>query len=65
MEYNNGHMAIHPSKQKLITAPLRTAVENEGGMLDKEVTSHDGLTTSSIRLIKLSVSIGFSMYFDM
>jgi hypothetical protein len=36
-----GHVAIHPSNQKLTTA-LRTAVENEGGMLDKEVTSHDG-----------------------
>jgi hypothetical protein len=39
MEYHNGHMAIHPSKQTLITA-LRTAVENGEGMLDKEATSH-------------------------
>lgn len=41
MEYHNGQMSIHPSKQKLITA-LRTAIENEG-MLDKEATSHDDL----------------------
>ena len=38
MEYNNGHMAINPSKHgKLITA-LRTAMENGEGMLDKKAT---------------------------
>ena len=42
MEYHNGHMAIHSSKEKLITA-LSTAVENGKGMLDKEATSHDDL----------------------
>ena len=44
MEYNNGHMAIHPSK-KLISA-LGTAVENGGSMLDKEATSHCDLFDS-------------------
>ena len=41
-EYQGGHIAIHPSRTKLITA-LRTAVENGEGMLDKEATSHDDL----------------------
>ena len=45
MEYHNGHMAIHSSKEKLITA-LRTAVENGEGYLDKEATSHDDLFIS-------------------
>ena len=40
MEYHNGHMAIHSSKEELITA-LRTPVENGEGYLDKEATSHD------------------------
>ena len=38
MEYHNGHMAIHSSKEKLITA-LRTPVENGG-------SSHDDLFDS-------------------
>ena len=33
-------VAIHPRFNKLITA-LRTAVENEEGILDKDATSHD------------------------
>ena len=40
LEYQNGHMAIHPRFNKLITS-LRTAVENGEGVLDKEATSHD------------------------
>lgn len=42
IEYQNGHMAIHPRFSKLITS-LRTAVENGEGNLDKEATSHDAL----------------------
>ena len=42
MEYQNGHMAIHPMINKLVTA-LRTAVEKGDGTLDKEATSHDDL----------------------
>ena len=45
LEYQNGHMAIHPRFNKLITA-LRTAVENGEGVLDKEATSHDDLFDS-------------------
>jgi hypothetical protein len=41
-EYQNGHMAIHPKFNKLITS-LRTAVEKGDGTLDKEATSHDDL----------------------
>jgi hypothetical protein len=39
---HNGQVAIHPRQYKLITA-LRTAVENDEGMLDKEATSYDDL----------------------
>jgi hypothetical protein len=42
LEYQQGHMAIHPKFNKLITA-IRTAVENGDGSLDKEATSHDDL----------------------
>lgn len=42
LEYQNGMVAIHPRRNKLITA-LRTAVENGEGYLDKEATSHDDL----------------------
>lgn len=38
----NGYVAINPKFTKLINA-LRTAVENGGGVLDKEATSHDDL----------------------
>ena len=44
MEYQNGHMAIYPRFNKLITS-LRTAVENDG-TLDKEATSHDDILDS-------------------
>ena len=40
LEYNKGQDAIHPRFSKLITA-LRTAVENDEGMLYKEATSLD------------------------
>jgi hypothetical protein len=40
LEYQNGHMAIHPEFNKLITS-LRTAVERGDGTRDKEATSHD------------------------
>jgi hypothetical protein len=40
MEKNGGHIAIHPSLTKLITA-LRTAIEKGEGVLDKEATSYD------------------------
>ncbi len=43
MEYNNGHMAINPSKHGKLITVLRTAMENGEGMLDKEATSHDDL----------------------
>jgi|SoiMethySBSTD1v2_1073268.scaffolds.fasta_scaffold416460_2 hypothetical protein len=42
LEYNNGHMTIHPKPTKLITS-LRTAVEKGDGTLDKDTTSHDDL----------------------
>lgn len=42
LEHTNGHMAIHPKFNKIITS-LRTAVEDGLGNLDKEVTSHDNL----------------------
>ena len=45
LEYQNGHVAIHPRFNKLITS-LRTAVENGEGVLDKEATSHDDLFDS-------------------
>jgi hypothetical protein len=46
LEYQNGIVAIHPTRHnKLITA-LRTAVENGEGVLDKEATSHDDLLDS-------------------
>ena len=45
MEYANGYIAINPKHAKLITA-LRTAVENGGGVSDKEATSHDDLFDS-------------------
>jgi hypothetical protein len=45
MEYESGHLAIHPRHNKLITA-LRTAVENGEGVLDKDATSHDDLFDS-------------------
>jgi hypothetical protein len=38
LEYNAGSIAINPRFDKLITS-LRTAVENEEGLLDKEATS--------------------------
>ena len=40
LEYQNGHMSIHPRFSKLVTA-LRTAVKKGDGTLDKETTSHD------------------------
>jgi hypothetical protein len=40
LEYQNGHMAINPRFNKLITA-LRTAVEKGDGSLDKDATSFD------------------------
>lgn len=40
LEYRNGYMPINPRFNKLITS-LRTAVEDDLGNLDKEVTSHD------------------------
>jgi hypothetical protein len=40
MEKDDGHIAIHPSLTKLITA-LRTATEKGEGVLDKEATSYD------------------------
>jgi hypothetical protein len=46
LEYPNGMVAIHPRFNKLIVA-LRTAVENEEGILDKEATSHDDLLDAS------------------
>jgi hypothetical protein len=42
LEYRNGHVAISPQFNKLITA-LRTVVEKGEGTLDKEATSHDDL----------------------
>lgn len=42
LEYENGHVAIHPRFTKIITA-LMTAVEKGDGTLDKEATSHDDL----------------------
>ena len=42
LEYQNGQVAINPRHIKLITS-LRTALENGGGSLDKEATSHDDL----------------------
>lgn len=39
LEYRNGHVAISPKSNELITA-LGTAVENGDGVLDKECTSH-------------------------
>ena len=42
LEYQNGHIAIHPQFNKLISS-LGTAVEDGPGNLDKEVTSHDNL----------------------
>ena len=43
--YRNGHVAIHPRFNKLITA-LRTAVEKGDGSLDKDATSFDDLFDS-------------------
>ena len=40
MEYQNGLMAIHPNRNKLITA-LRTAVVKGDGTLGKDVTLFD------------------------
>jgi hypothetical protein len=45
MEYHDGNVAIHPSKNKLLVA-LRTAVENGEVYLDKDATSHDDLFDS-------------------
>ena len=42
MEYHNGHVAINPRHNKLITA-LGPAVEKGDKSLDKEATSHDDL----------------------
>jgi hypothetical protein len=39
LEYHNGQVAIHPRRNRLITA-LRTAVENGTGSLDKDATSY-------------------------
>ena len=38
MEYNNGHMAINPSKLGKLIAALRTDMENRKGMLDNEAS---------------------------
>lgn len=40
LELEDGHIAIHPKFNKLITA-LRTAVEKGDGSLVKDATSHD------------------------
>jgi hypothetical protein len=40
LEYQQGHMAIHPRFNKLITS-IRTAVEKGDGSLDKDATSFD------------------------
>lgn len=41
LEYQNGHMSIHPRFNKLITA-LSTAIADEWS-LDKKAISHDDL----------------------
>jgi hypothetical protein len=44
MEYQNGYVAIPPTRHyKLIVALRTTAVENGEGSLDKEATNHDDL----------------------
>jgi hypothetical protein len=40
LEYRNGYMSINPRFGKLITS-LRKTVENGGGILEKEATSHE------------------------
>jgi hypothetical protein len=45
LEYLNGYMYIHPNFNKLITL-LRTAGENEEGILDNEATSHNDVSES-------------------
>lgn len=55
-------MVIHPRFNKLIIA-LRTAVENEEGALDKEVTPHDDLLDGfrlSLSVLKLT---SLSLYY--
>jgi hypothetical protein len=42
LEYNWGSTAINPRFDKLITS-LRTAVENGGGLLDKEARSYSDI----------------------
>lgn len=41
LEYQNGMVAIHPTKHTKLITPLRIAVENGEGALDKEATCHD------------------------
>jgi hypothetical protein len=43
MKYQNGYVAIHPTRHNKLITVLRTAVENGEGVLDKEATSHDDL----------------------
>ena len=45
LEYQNGHMAIHPRFAKQVTV-LRTAVEKGDETLDKEATCDDDLFNS-------------------
>lgn len=45
LEYNSGSIAINPKFDKLITS-LRIAVENGEGLLDKEATSYDDITSN-------------------
>ena len=51
LEYQSGHISIHPRFNKLITA-LRTAIADEWS-LDKKATSHDDL------LVAFSMSLQY------
>ena len=60
LEYRNDYMSNNPTFKKLITS-LRTAAEIGVGVLDKEATSHDDLTTKSTAS---TTSIGTSSWLD-
>ena len=62
LEYNKGKVAIHPKFNKPI-ASLRTAVENDEGMLDKETTGHDIIqVVPSVLVLSLMVTLLFYQY---
>ncbi|MGH9988299.1 MAG: hypothetical protein ACRD8W_30560 [Nitrososphaeraceae archaeon] len=56
LEYQNGMVAINPTKHNKLVTSLRTAVENGEGSLDKEATSHDDLFDA----FRLSLMFGIS-----